>query len=78
MAVVPAETAFLSLAQIPVMVNKSFHLHRGAATLLWTIHSVTSTRAGIVPDDLMKLTPQIRISGALQFVVGAWSWSFPW
>ncbi len=71
MVVVSAKAAFLALARIPVMVDESFHLHRGATTLSWTIHSVTATHAGVVSDDLMKLTPQIRISGALQFVVGA-------
>ncbi len=78
MAVVPTETTFLPLARIPVMVNKSFHPHRGAAALSWTIRSVTTTRANSVSDDLVELTPQVRIPGAARLVVGVWSWSFPW
>ena len=69
MAVVAAKAAFLARARIPVMVYKSFHLDRGAATLSRTIHSVTVTRAGIVSDDLVEITPKVRVSGALQFVV---------
>ncbi len=78
MAVIPAETAFLPLARIPVVVNKSFHPHRRVAALLWTVHSVTATCTNSVSDDLVKLTPQVRISGVIRFVVGVWSWSFPW
>ncbi len=69
MAVVAAKATFLARARIPVMVNESFHLNRGAATLSWTIHSVTATCAGIVSDDLVEITPKVRVSGALQFIV---------
>ncbi len=77
MAVVATKAAFLALARVSVVVNKSFHLHRRTAAQPRTIQPVAAARAIIVPDDLVKIAPKIGVSGALLIVIGMWSRSFP-
>ena len=60
------------------MVDECVHLHRGMAAQSRTILSVAAARAVIVTDNLVKITPKIRVSEVLLVVIGTWCWSLPW
>ncbi len=74
----PQRPYFLAFAGIAVMVNECVHLHRGTAARSQTILAVAAAHAVVVTDDLVKITPKIRVSEVLLVVVGTWCWSLLW
>ncbi len=78
MLIIAAKTTFLALARVVVMILKCFHFDGRMAPGPRAVEMVAVAHAIIVTNNLMKITPKIRVSGVQLDVLGVWCWSFPW